>query len=108
MLFRSVSSWNIDTVIDITGTVGSIATRYVHKLSSYTPARDGQYGCYIFDSKFFVEPLSKFLATSPYVATLKYTKTTDQPTIPLPEAETNILQEDWPGAAEDEIVSEEI
>ncbi len=103
-----VSSWNIDTVIDITGTVGSIATRYVHKLSSYTPARDGQYGCYIFDSKFFVEPLSKFLATSPYVATLKYTKTTDQPTIPLPEAETNILQEDWPGAAEDEIVSEEI
>ena len=40
--------------------------------------------------------------------TIFYTKTTDQPTIPLPEAETNILQEDWPGAAEDEIVSEEI
>ncbi|MCI9295048.1 MAG: tail fiber protein [Lawsonibacter sp.] len=41
-------------------------------------------------------------------ATIEYIKTTDQPTIPLPEMETDILQEDWPGAAEDEIVSEEI
>ena len=48
------------------------------------------------------------MAGSKMSLTIFYTKTTDQPTIPLPEAETNILQEDWPGAAEDEIVSEEI
>lgn len=43
-----------------------------------------------------------------FIGTFDYIKTTDQPTIPLPEMETDILQEDWPGAAEDEIVSEEI
>ena len=40
--------------------------------------------------------------------TIHYTKATDQPTIPLPEAEANVPQEDWPDVAEDEIVSEEI
>lgn len=48
------------------------------------------------------------MTNTPFFATIKYTKTTDQPTIPLPEAETNALQEDWSGVAEDEIVSEEI
>ena len=48
------------------------------------------------------------MAGSKMSLTIFYTKTTDQPTIPLPEAETNILQEDWSDAAEDEIVNEEI
>ena len=40
--------------------------------------------------------------------TIHFTKATDQPTIPLPEAETNALQEDWPSVAEDEIFREEV
>ncbi len=48
------------------------------------------------------------MAGSKMSLTICYTKTTDQPTIPLPEAETNILQEDWLGAAEDETVREEV
>ena len=51
---------------------------------------------------------SNFSGTIDGYLTIHYTKTTDQPTIPLPEAETNALQEDWSGVAEDEIVSEEI
>ena len=51
---------------------------------------------------------SNFSGTIDGYLTIHYTKTTDQPTIPLPEAETNALQEDWLGAAEDETVSEEI
>lgn len=55
-----------------------------------------------------VESLWSDLIGEPFVATIKYIKTTDQPTIPLPEAETNALQEDWLGAAEDETVREEV
>ena len=51
---------------------------------------------------------SSVIVATDFVGTFDYVKTTDQPTITLPEMETDILQEDWPGAAEDEIVSEEI
>lgn len=48
------------------------------------------------------------MVATDFVGTFDYVKTTDQPTIPLPEAETNALQEDWPGVAEDEIFGEEV
>lgn len=51
---------------------------------------------------------SNFSGTIDGYLTIRYTKTTDQPTIPLPEAAANVPQEDWPGAAEDETVREEV
>ena len=51
---------------------------------------------------------SSAIVATDFLGTFDYIKTTDQPTIPLPEAEANVPQEDWPDVAEDEIVSEEI
>lgn len=51
---------------------------------------------------------SSDFAKKPFSYTLEYVKTTDQATIPLPETAANVLQEDWPGAAEDETVREEV
>ena len=51
---------------------------------------------------------SNFSGTIDGYLTIHFTKATDQPTIPLPEAETNALQEDWPSVAEDEIFREEV
>lgn len=103
-----LSKYNIDIIININGMTGPSPDGFRHKLSSYTSTSRGQYGLYLIGDTLYYESLTAGMTNTPFFATIKYTKTTDQPTIPLPEMETDILQEDWPGAAEDEIVSEEI
>ena len=103
-----LSKYNIDIIININGMTGPSPGGYRHKLSSYTSTSRGQYGLYLIGDTLYYESLMAGMTNTPFFATIKYTKTTDQPTIPLPEAETNILQEDWLGAAEDETVREEV
>lgn len=103
-----LSKYNIDIIININGMTGPSPDGFRHKLSSYTNTSRGQLGLYLIGDTLYYESLTAGMANTPFFATIKYTKTTDQPTIPLPEAETNILQEDWLGAAEDETVREEV
>lgn len=103
-----LSKYNIDIIININGMTGPSPDGFRHKLSSYTNTSKGQYGLYLIGDTLYYESLMAGMTNTPFFATIKYTKTTDQPTIPLPEAETNILQEDWLGAAEDETVREEV
>lgn len=103
-----LSDLYIETIVDISGSIGEFSGVGTINISSFSLSSKSIYGLHIQRRKMRVESLWSDLIGEPFVATIKYIKTTDQPTIPLPEAETNALQEDWLGAAEDETVREEV
>lgn len=104
----SSNSGNMYTVPDIYN-----VDRVINYSSSYTSAGYRNYmnlHVKVVDGRIYTSQgvSSSVIVATDFVGTFDYVKTTDQPTIPLPEAEANVPQEDWPDVAEDEIVSEEI
>lgn len=104
----SSNSGNMYTVPDIYN-----VDRVINYSSSYTSAGYRNYmnlHVKVVDGRIYTSQgvSSSVIVATDFVGTFDYVKTTDQPTITLPEAETNALQEDRPDVAEDEIVSEEI